>query len=213
MVLAPSVVQPIIGDFAQRIYDQLEPIAWDDVNQEWALATYVGALDPMFQEIDDYASDGDDGEPGWSILLDLNRCPTKALPFMGQFVGVQLTPGLTDAQMRARIAAHPGFGRGTPSAIIAAAQAHLTGTGDVLMTERYTGDPYKLYVATRTSQTPNSTQTLADIMAAKPAGIILTYETIAGQTFQELLTNASPFSSTYTTYATFQGVLKNAPGT
>jgi len=167
----------------------------------------------MYDEMESYISDSDNGEVGWSILLDLNRVPTKALPWLAQFTGVRLDQSLSDANQRQQIADAAGLYRGSLASIVAAAQRHLTGTKDVLVEERYQGSAYKLWMATRTAQTPNTAVTLADILTQKPAGIVLTYQTVAGQTFGELLGTTLVFSTAYTTYTTFEGVLRNAPGT
>jgi hypothetical protein len=60
------------------------------------------------------------GAPGWSQALDINRCPWYALPWLGQFVGVDLTktPGLTYEQSVQSILLRPGFGRGTVPALV-----------------------------------------------------------------------------------------------
>lgn len=197
------MAQPTMGPFGADLYAELAPVATNDVLYGWSLLYYLDSLGSQFDEIESYARDGANGEPGWSILLDTNRAPYKALPWLAQFVGAVVPNTLDDASARARIVSHPNFQRGTPALIAVAAQLHLTGTKDVLMTERYLGDPYQLYVATRTAQTPNSTQTQNDIIAAKPAGIALTYATISGQSFSELLSKGT-FQTVFTTYATFQ---------
>ena len=59
------------------------------------------------------------GAPGWSQVLDINRCPSYALPWLGQFIGVDLTktPDLTYEQSVQKILSRPSFGRGTVSAL------------------------------------------------------------------------------------------------
>ncbi len=59
------------------------------------------------------------GAPGWSQILDINRCPSYALPWLGQFVGVDLnkTPNLTYEQSVQKILSRSGFSRGTVSAL------------------------------------------------------------------------------------------------
>jgi P2-related tail formation protein len=166
----------------------------------------------MFQEIDDYASDDTEGQIGWSILVDVDRAPAKALPWLAQFVGVSLDQSLSEAAQRNQIKETAGFNRGTPAAIIDATQRHLTGTKDVIMIERYQGSAYKLYVATRTAQTPNPTITQADVVSQKPAGIVLTYQTLTGQTYNELLADSALYSNVFSNYLTYQGVLIGTHG-
>jgi hypothetical protein len=59
------------------------------------------------------------GAPGWSQILDISRCPAYALPWLGQFVGVNLTktPNLTYEQSVQKILSRPGFSRGTVPAL------------------------------------------------------------------------------------------------
>jgi hypothetical protein len=59
------------------------------------------------------------GAPGWSQVLDINRCPSYALPWLGQFIGVDLskTPNLTYEQSVQKILSRPGFSRGTAPAL------------------------------------------------------------------------------------------------
>jgi hypothetical protein len=51
--------------------------------------------------------------PGWSVLLDVGRCPTYALPWLGQFVGVRFAAPTSDATMRSTIVNLPATKRGT----------------------------------------------------------------------------------------------------
>lgn len=51
--------------------------------------------------------------PGWSQLLDINRCPQYALPWLAQFVGVELNPNWTATQSRTAIGERVNFQRGT----------------------------------------------------------------------------------------------------
>ena len=53
--------------------------------------------------------------PGWSQLLDINRCPDWALPWLGQFLGISYNSyaGLTQAQKIDKISSRPTFDRGT----------------------------------------------------------------------------------------------------
>ena len=51
--------------------------------------------------------------PGWSQILDIDRCPQYALPWLAQFVGVELNPNWTAAQSRTAISQRVNFQRGT----------------------------------------------------------------------------------------------------
>ena len=61
------------------------------------------------------------GAPGWSQILDVDRCPDYALPWLGQFLGaaIPLDSGLTRQQMVQKIKQRSSFNRATPEAIVA----------------------------------------------------------------------------------------------
>jgi hypothetical protein len=94
---------------------------------------------------------------------------------------------------------------------VAAAQLHLTGTKIVFFRERY-GGAYRLQVLTYTVQTPNPTLVEKELMAQKPAGIILTYTVLAGQDYQLLYLNNATYQVVYDKYPTYQGVMSDTPG-
>ena len=211
---------PTLDSFAERIYAALEPLQFSEAELDYPLAKYIAALGAMFQVVEDYSRDqliDDDFAPGWSQLLDIGRAPSAALPWLGQFIGVAVTAGLSDAQQRAQIEAVGGWNRGTPATIAAAAGLYLTGNKSVIFRERDSiacpAEPaYGLTVITFTSETPNPTATEAAIRAQKPAGIVLNYETLDGQDFENLYLNHPDFQDVYTVYTTFQGVLLDDPG-
>lgn len=206
------MAQPLLKSFAQRIYDDVAPLAWADSQYQWALAYYCGALGAMFQLVDDYGRDqvvNGKIAPGWSQLLDINRAPTEALPWLAQFVGATLPVSASDAAMRAQLLSVPGWRRGTPAAMVAAAQATLTGNKTVTMIER-AGDAYTVVVITKASETPDVEETYAALLSQKPGGIILVYENIDGQTYGELLSiNAPTYALAYTSYSDYQHLLLN----
>jgi hypothetical protein len=160
VVVAADEPTSLVPDtFAARLYTMLAPLAKDDNENGWALLIYCNAVGMMFQLIEDLVRDTPDG-PGWSSLMDLDRCPDAALPWLGQFVGVRIPPGFTPEQARARIASTDGFKRGTLAAMRGAVEGLLTGNQSVLFTER-SGDPaikpdyaYYLTVHTYTDETP-----------------------------------------------------------
>jgi hypothetical protein len=205
---------PVLKSFAQRLYDAVAPLAQDDALYGYALANYCAALGELFQIVDDYGRDqivSGELAPGWSQVLDLTRAPTVALPWLAQFVGVQLTAGLTDAQQRMQIASVGGWNRGTISAMVLAAQATLTGTKTVNFVERNT-DAYTMTVITKSSETPNPVATLAALVSQKPAGIILLYQNIDGQSYGDLLVNAPLYSNAFSIYVDYQHLLFNNSG-
>jgi len=203
------VAPPVVSDFAAELYESISPLAWDDENQDYALLSICGAIGAMFQPLRDLGGTDPDGNPGWSILLDIDRCPTQYLPYLGQFVGVQVNTALTDAQQRSQIRAESGMQRGTVAAIKAAAAKLLTGTQTVQLIER-TPDPYSFTVITADDETPDPDAVLAALMAAKPAGLILNYNgSVTGQTWAQLVSGEATWAAAITAYPTWQDVINN----
>jgi hypothetical protein len=113
--------------FAAALLEALEP--WRTTHLDW----YATAIGAMFQPVRDLTfdvgADGDSGYvPGWGPLLDPTLCPTAALPYLGQFVGVAVPDGADDATARAAIRAESGFSRGTLAAITKAVERSISTT-------------------------------------------------------------------------------------
>jgi len=81
-----------LESYAQRLYDDLAPLHEDDANEGFTLKKLVGALGAPHQLMDDLVQEGPNGEPGWSVILDADRVPAYALPWLAQFVGAELPP-------------------------------------------------------------------------------------------------------------------------
>ena len=198
--------------FAERTYDGLEPLAVFDEANGWSLLILVNALGTMFQLVEELVRDTAEG-PGWSMLMDVDRCPDIALPWLGQFAGVRLLPGSTPDEQRTRIKSTDGFKRGTPAALTAAAKATLTGSQTVVLRERYSApqvpDPdgaYYLYVATYTVETPNPAATQQALLSQKPAGIVLVYTAITGQDYQTVKNTTATYAALKSKYASYGAV-------
>lgn len=202
--------QPPLSPLAQRVYDRLEPMQYDEPDQGYALAWYLAAAASMSDQIDLYSATQEDGTPGWAMLLNPNTCPDEALPWLAQFVGVTLVGGLTRQQKIDLIMARLGFQRGTPKSMIDAAKHTMTGSQTVIFRERH-GDAYRLDVLTFTNETPDPAATEAAIRSMKPAGILLTFNTYDGQDYQLLYDNYATYQAIYDHYPTYQGILVDQP--
>jgi hypothetical protein len=204
----PAALTP--DDFAGRLYGSLAPLAQADPDTSWSLLVFCNAIGTMYELVEDWVRDTPDG-PGWSLLLDLGRCPDEALPWLGQFAGVRVLPNSTPEQMRQRIASTDGFRRGTPAAIIGAAQATLTEPKTVILRERYGGDPYALSAVTYDDQTPDPNLTYNAILSQKPAGIVLDYNVLPGQDWQALKDSGDTWADVKARYATWDAVRNDEP--
>jgi hypothetical protein len=205
--------------FAGRLYAMLAPLAQQDPQVGWSLLILANAIGTEYQLIEDWVRDTPAG-PGWSLLLDLDRCPDEALPWLGQFVGVRVLPGSSEADQRARIASTDGFRRGTAAALIGAAKATLTPPATVIFRERDGAGQgnaaapdyaYYLTVSTYADQTPDPAATLNALLAQKPAGIVLAYRTAVGQDYQQLKTGNATYAAVKAAYADYNAVRTDEP--
>lgn len=125
-----------------------------DKDETHTLLRWLAGIGQMLNKVDGISRDSFDAEgnvaPSWSTVLDINRCPTYALPWLGQFVGARLPPGLRDDQQRYIIENSPGWMRGTPVAILAAANRFLLPGYVATLVERDTS-PYHLTIGVPTA--------------------------------------------------------------
>lgn len=160
----------------QRAYDALGP--WARADDTGELLDYVRVLLSPLTDIDDIIRSSDTHE-GWGNLLDADTAPAWVLPWLAQFVGVQLIGNVSDEAQRIRIKSAAGFHRGTPAAIIAAAQQYLTGNRRVELYEREV-TPWRFRLRTYVSETPDPDAVVRAVTALKPAGLVFTYELQSG---------------------------------
>jgi len=151
-------------------YALLAPVADQDAALGYPLRALCGAIGQCFDEGEQLFR-ARPGRDAWQQALDPTACPDFLLPWLGQLVGVAVTPNVSPAVQRNQVIAEPGFQRGRPSALKAAVQATLTGTKVVVVQERF-GDAWTLKVSTITGETPNPTATNKAIQASKAAGLI-----------------------------------------
>lgn len=185
---------PPARTLARELYDgPLWPYVLEDAASGYDFANFLTALLADAQPIADLVRDDPNtGAVGWSALVDVDRAPAWALPWLAALVGVVDNPGLSDAARRLRIREMPGQRRGTVGAMMGAARQHLIGplgtgaSATVYMSER-AGSAYRLNVSTFVSETPNPDLVEEALMEAKPAGIVLNYQTIGAGTWADVL--------------------------
>lgn len=189
--------------FTQGVLNSIT--AWSNSD----LTNYASALASMFETVyglvvaqgdpDGYPADY---EAGWSVLLNPMECPTEFLPYLSQFVGAQVQPGTPDAQARNIINTLPAMARGTPAALVAAAQTQLSAPQTVYLLERQNqlgaSDPYHIVLTYYQTQLLASQQLLINaVEAVKPAGIQITYVGITGYTWNLAIHNWSADTMTW----------------
>jgi hypothetical protein len=163
---------PPLTDFAQAAYDWLEPIQADDDQHGYVLAALCGGIGEMFREVEELVRARPGRQP-WQQAFDIVECPDFQVPWLGQCIGVRVTPGIGPGLQRAQVQADAGLWRGGASSLISAAQATLTGAKRARLTQR-SSDPWTMLLTTDPADTPDPTATNRAAQAAKAAGIVLT---------------------------------------
>lgn len=202
-----------VSPAASILYEALDPAftQYDSENGYAVLrlcqALTVGDLDFIYEIVTD-----SDLSPGWQILLDPDRAPVAALPYLAQFAGAILRPDMDEEAQRNAIKSPEAFGRGTLAQLIAVAQRRLTGSKAVVVTERYTGDAWRVRIETLTSETPEPARTEAEVLAeAKPIGILMFFNTRVAWTWLELRAEEATWLKVREDFATWHDVRTHEP--
>lgn len=192
-----------IGDFGEELYAALGPAHTDETGSDpdWELLSFCGALGSMLERAWDVVQ-SDEHETPWAAVFNADDAEVWALPYLAQFAGVRRQLAWTDEQLRAAIKDRPGLRRGTPASIIAATKRTLTGSKTVIMTERDTG-AYNLSIRTLVGETPDEDIVLSDILTQKPAGIVLDYQAIAAQDYNEVDTDFASYNDLDAAYDSY----------
>ena len=196
---------PVLTPWAERLRERTEPLAPDDERYRYAHARLCGAFAEALERVAEIY-DPEEGLPG-SPLVDVDRCPDWALPWLAQLVGVTIPAGMPTETVRAGIRDVAGWKRGTVAALRAAAGFHLTGGKTVIFRERDPDSPdppYTLEVVTRYAETPDAGAVLGELLRQKPAGLVLKYRTVTGWDYQEQsATGPDPYSALDDAYPTY----------
>lgn len=158
--------------FGPLLYANFAPAHQTTALAYWCDAVGIGIVDPIYTLVADVSVDGlPDYVPGWGQLLDPTTIPAANLPYLGQFVGVQIPPGTDELTARSLVKAEAGKNRGTLASIRAAVErsistpwapltAYLAG---VLVTNA------GLYYKVTTNFTSGATFTTTDLLQVDPA--------------------------------------------
>jgi hypothetical protein len=194
---APLPPPSDLGAFLwEELYEALGYHRETDPAQAFALRKSCEAWCSTLQPVYDLVRERSD-LPAWAILFDPDRCPAASLPYLAQFVGLVLTPGMTEEQIRTEIREPTGWARGREPAIRLAGARTLRPVGDealVIVVKPRTPEAGIHYVRTLQAQTPDPARTEAAFRAAVPAWDVLDYEAFDGPTYGDMLAN-------YPTYA------------
>lgn len=206
------MARPVVSDAAVELYESLGP--WHRKAEErgaaadrWELLEASEASVGGLAVVHVVILDTEDG-PGWSIVLDPDRAPSEWLPWDAQFGGVRVLPGLPEAEQRSRIKSTDGMRRGSPGAIVGAAQQFLTGTKTVYLVERH-GSAYRLTVSTKASETPDLAVVARAVLAQKPGGLIMVVTTVLGGDYNSLRDTHPSYNDVLATFANYAEVLSD----
>ena len=148
---APTVTPETASADTLELYGYLPDFVRDgDANNQYTFLSWLEGICAQQQKIDDLCRDTQYG-PGWSVIMDVGRCPNYALPWLAQFVGVNFqgdivgTSPAQDNAMRQTILAKNGFARGSVQGIVNGVLMLLGPGASVNIIERYP-DPYSLTI-------------------------------------------------------------------
>lgn len=199
-------VRPAVSETAEDMYDALGYWAIRDTEgEDWPLLEMTESIAGRLQPVEDVIRDEDD-HPGWSIVVDVDRAPAEWLPWLAQLGGVRFLTALTESEQRAYIKTAPSQRRGSVRALKEAAKLSLTGTKTMYFTERH-GSAYRLTITTLTSETPDPARLLEDVMAQKPAGIVLTVTQSDGGDYITLRDTHQDYADVESTFSDYIDVL------
>lgn len=189
LVFEPPVSPPLPppledgSELWELLYESLSPL--NEPDPEEALKKFCIALCAPLQPAYDLVRARSD-TASWGIVFDANLCPVAALPYLAQFVGVQLTPEMSVEQMRNEIRQPTGWKRGQPESIQIAVRRTLTGENPLVIIHPRTPEVGHHYIRTLLSQTPEPSRTEAIIRAVLPAWEVLDYAAIIGVTVADI---------------------------
>lgn len=142
---------PDVADDTWELWGYLpEFLQISDQNNGYPFLLWLNGICSQLQIIDDLCRDTEQGI-GWSVVMDVGRCPNFALPWLAQFVGVNIpgnimgTTPQQDTAMRQAILAKNSFARGSVLGIVNGILAILGSGASVRIIERWP-DPYSLTI-------------------------------------------------------------------
>lgn len=204
------MARPVVTEVTEDLYEALGPLTAGDEERDWPLLRFLDALCATTVEpIAELFSDRD--QPGWQIVFDPENAPASVLPYLAQFVGVQLLPSDSEERQREKITMPEQFKRGTPAAMLAAVEATLTGGRTVLMDEFFGGSAYALRIRTLASETPDEAVTEAAARSQKPIGITLDYSAVTGQDWNDVDTDHADWAAVEAAFDDWQEVKTTPP--
>lgn len=153
---------PTVNPSTLELYEALGPaIIGPDPATGWVLLGWVDGPGHLRDEVASVVR-WRAGRAGWQDLLDADRCPAWALPWLAQWVGVDLDPAWSTGQIREAIRTPLSWSRASVGVIRDAANRWLP-SGEVVLVEYAGGDEHAITITFDAAQL--DTPTLGDLEA------------------------------------------------
>ncbi len=197
----------------ELIYNAMGPFREDDYLTGYQLQQLCEALCVPFQPVYDLVRERE-GQKGWAVLWDPDGCPAPWLVYPAQAVGVEITPEMTEGQIRDEIREPTGWKRGQPESIRLATRRTLRPVADgelMVIIRARTPEVGHHYVRTLLSQTPDPERTEYVVRRNVPAWEMLDYEAISGVTFADITAKFKIFGDLTAGFPTFKDLAEVLP--
>jgi hypothetical protein len=198
-------LEPMAGDGSnlwEQLYNSLGYHRETDPATGYALRRFCEAWCAPLQRIHDIVRErpsfpgggpNDAFLPSFGVLFDPDLCPAESLPYLAQFVGVVITPEMSEEQLRNEIREPTGWKRGQPESLRIATRRTLQPVADeepIVIIRPRTPEPGRHYIRTLLAQTPDPARTEGVILENLPAWELLDYEAIDGVTVLDVASSA-----------------------
>jgi hypothetical protein len=207
--------EPVLSVWGERLRERTQPLQPDDEGYDWTHAVLCESLARPYLQVAELI-DPPEPYPPWGPLFDLNACPSWALPWLAQAVGVILPVGISDDAARALILEAAGHRAGTVAAITAVLRTTLVSSNPpnpatVWFRERY-GSAYILEIVTLDAETPDPAYTQRVLEAAIPGGLKLIFNHVEGWDYQVMTDEGGTYAQQSLDYATYSDLTQHIKG-
>lgn len=189
--------RPVVHRVSEYVYSLLPDYVRDaDVATDYTLLKWLsGGVDQAATVVDIIdATDPDTSPSGLCELTSPALAPRAFLPWLAGLLGLN-SDDYPTAQVRTALSQVSVLNqRGSVAAITARVQTFLTGAKSVTVTPYYSGSVWQILVQSFTAETPDPTAAGLAAEAEAPAGVRVTYQSLAGITYAAL-------DAKYTDYA------------
>lgn len=177
--------RPTVDQLTEDLYTDTSFTQPFDESLGWPWLVFLAGFAAAFGDLPHLVRDTDQG-PGWSGLVDPDRCDSDKLWWLAQALGVALPAGADEPTQRDTIRDLPPAQRATVTAIETAAEQTLT-PGSTATLILQAGGTYDDTLQTYESQTPDPDATFTAADNQMPAWRRLTLTTIPGWTWAQML--------------------------